>query len=680
MIKDSADQITGFSFLLDGKNTEVDKKKSIAGVKSPNGLTSSEVTKIEDFSGTVDIVLFLDTFKAVFNPSPPARGAENEIAFSLDWVSNNSPVMDCHWFGVEKNSKLGWVMYEADRLLKCLHMGRDNLTGEIYSSKTLPIPGYKNIVERIKENPKLGKFNSFRSHRFWWTTQHMRLSISSNNDRIAINSDQHPIVQCELMNGLIASKSTGTNSEYDQRFANWINANYELLAEKFSVLKDLRRAAYYYGFAVWMKKSGLDVNLAPYVSSLPENIAPLTSPIIKSAPFRKYYKLFGVELYRDLYINGGTQFLPMIEHRSDSLDDRQLKVKTKGMLSVDIPGDVLHMQGPSFKTATLPVIPMHNMSVDYSPKVLKKISGAVNRLAQLLTPTVFQTSDSQSEEVVKELLGRKKQVAWRELMQTLVTPRRNKYLRKRLKSIGSSSDLSDELRAEAYSEIAAIESSEGNVPEEWKAAINAYKLIPEMNDYLYAFAIATHRTSDWDAALDLYYKYIDRNSLSFTCCDNIAVCLFQAGQPSEAFSWLIRAREINPADAFSYYQEYLHRTSRAEKIKVLFAYKGKGDGGIHFSGGEYMNIYTVMGDESRKMGLQQRALEYYQTSINNTPDSEIHYNAADLLGAAKVLISQGNNESNARRLLVGAAAIARPGSLHKIEIDRLLAQLRKKKI
>ena len=287
LIKGSAGQITGCSFLLDDKITEVDDRKSITGVKTHSSLSSSEVTKIEDFSGSVDIVLFLDTFKAVFNPYPSARGTENEIAFSLDWISNNSPVMDCHWFGVEKNSKLGWVMYEADRLLKCLHMGRDNLTGEIYSSKTLPIPGYKNIVERIKENPKLGKFNSFRAHRFWWTTQHMKLSISTNNDRIFINSDQHPIVQCELMNGLVASESTGTSSEYDQIFVNWVNANYELLAEKFSVLKDLRRAAYYYGFAVWMKKSGLDVNLAAYVSPLPENIAPLTSPIIKSAPFRK---------------------------------------------------------------------------------------------------------------------------------------------------------------------------------------------------------------------------------------------------------------------------------------------------------------------------------------------------------------------------------------------------------
>ena len=370
----------------------------------------------------------------------------------------------------------------------------------------------------------------------------------------------------------------------------------------------------------------------------------------------------------------------MIEYRSDSSDDSHLKVKTKEMLSVDIPGDVLHMQGPSFKTATLPVIPMYNMSVDYSPKVLKKIGEAVTRLAQLLTPTVFQSSDLQSGEVVEDLLERKKRIAWGELMQALVTPRRNKYLKKRLKSIASSSDIADELRAEAYSEIAAIELSVGNVPEEWNAARNAYRLIPKINDYLYAFAVATHRASDWDAALDLYYKYIDRNSLSSACCNNIAVCLFQAGRPSEAFSWLARARDIDPADAFSYYVEYLHRTSRAEKMKALFAYKGKGDGRIHLSGGEYINIYTVMGYESLQMGFQQSALEFYQTSINNTPDSEIHYNAADLLGVAMVLISQGNNESNARRLLAVAAAIVKPGSPYKIEIDRLLGQMRKEKM
>ncbi len=61
-------------------------------------------------------------------------------------------------------TKLGWVMYEADRVMKCLSVGKDNLTGAIYSSKTIgsgvggsnAVPGYQNLLEISQANSDPG--------------------------------------------------------------------------------------------------------------------------------------------------------------------------------------------------------------------------------------------------------------------------------------------------------------------------------------------------------------------------------------------------------------------------------------------------------------------------------------------------------------------------------------------
>ena len=46
-----------------------------------------------------------------------------------------------------EGTKLGWVLQEADRTMKCLAIGTDNVTGANYTSATVPIAGYKNLAE-----------------------------------------------------------------------------------------------------------------------------------------------------------------------------------------------------------------------------------------------------------------------------------------------------------------------------------------------------------------------------------------------------------------------------------------------------------------------------------------------------------------------------------------------------
>lgn len=46
-----------------------------------------------------------------------------------------------------EGTKLGWVLQEADRLMKCLAIGTDNVTGATYTSATVPVSGFKNLAE-----------------------------------------------------------------------------------------------------------------------------------------------------------------------------------------------------------------------------------------------------------------------------------------------------------------------------------------------------------------------------------------------------------------------------------------------------------------------------------------------------------------------------------------------------
>ena len=66
-------------------------------------------------------------------------------------------------------TRLGWVMYEADRVMKCLGVGIDNLTGAVYDHTTVSVTGYSNLMERSLSGSEAGNI------RFWFVPDEMTL-------------------------------------------------------------------------------------------------------------------------------------------------------------------------------------------------------------------------------------------------------------------------------------------------------------------------------------------------------------------------------------------------------------------------------------------------------------------------------------------------------------------------
>ena len=157
-----------------------------------------------------------------------------ELANGPDYILISSaiavPARQQRQFGGRvENSKVGWVMGEADRVMKCLSVGADDIiTNVTYSSTTTSpnlhaIPGYSNMVERLSSSGNSIPVNM----RFWFTPNQMTLqqyidpntglaSIVFTNSSVSLNTEA-------FMEGLPQSPQA-------KAFADNFTANYDMFA------------------------------------------------------------------------------------------------------------------------------------------------------------------------------------------------------------------------------------------------------------------------------------------------------------------------------------------------------------------------------------------------------------------------------------------------------------------
>jgi RHS repeat-associated protein len=91
-------------------------------------------------------------------------------SFIVTGVQVVPAVQQRQYGGRIEGTKLGWVMLEADRVMKCLSIGTDNLTGTAYNSSTVPVPGYENMPQLLQAGG-----DPSGDIRFWFTPNQMTL-------------------------------------------------------------------------------------------------------------------------------------------------------------------------------------------------------------------------------------------------------------------------------------------------------------------------------------------------------------------------------------------------------------------------------------------------------------------------------------------------------------------------
>jgi YD repeat-containing protein len=124
--------------------------------------------------------------------------------------------------GRVENTMVGWIMEEADRTMKCLCLGSNNLTGAIYNHSTISVAGYKNLFELNGNTPPTNFFT-----RQWFTPKLMTLEqyIDPNTGLASIVfSNATVLCQTEAM------LTGGASPPQEQAFCNNMTTNYDAFA------------------------------------------------------------------------------------------------------------------------------------------------------------------------------------------------------------------------------------------------------------------------------------------------------------------------------------------------------------------------------------------------------------------------------------------------------------------
>jgi len=149
---------------------------------------------------------------------------QNGDFFTSDYIIISGavaiPAVQQRQFGGRvENTEVGWIMEEADRTMKCLCLGSNNLTGAAYNSSTIKVPGYRNLFEIYGKSVPTAFFT-----RQWFTPQLMTLEqYVDPNTGLASIVFTNATVLCQTE----AELTGGSSPPQEQAFCNNMTANYD---------------------------------------------------------------------------------------------------------------------------------------------------------------------------------------------------------------------------------------------------------------------------------------------------------------------------------------------------------------------------------------------------------------------------------------------------------------------
>ena len=119
------------------------------------------------------------------------NSGKEDPAVSIDPInpSDFGGPMKVSYYGETTNTHFGLVMFEADRYLKSLSTGRDNLTGKAITST---VPGYQSELDLMLKSSTGAQQQQW--HRMWYLLKNKQLDLRVSADGQAMMFDQVPIM------------------------------------------------------------------------------------------------------------------------------------------------------------------------------------------------------------------------------------------------------------------------------------------------------------------------------------------------------------------------------------------------------------------------------------------------------------------------------------------------------
>lgn len=170
--------------------------------------------------------------------------------------------------GQTKDTRFGEIMYEADRLLKCISLGKDNNSGKKVEPK---VDGFKNLINRYRKTPL--DDTQHHSTRMWFVPKEMSLHKNRKGNAIQFKKATMKVMtETKLKN-----KIKGNNEA--EKFAEHFTKHYDDFAKKYPVLKELKRLAKITAVVKWMRDNKIPLDLSLFEQYKPAHKStPKTTP------------------------------------------------------------------------------------------------------------------------------------------------------------------------------------------------------------------------------------------------------------------------------------------------------------------------------------------------------------------------------------------------------------------
>ncbi|MBI3601502.1 MAG: choice-of-anchor D domain-containing protein [Candidatus Omnitrophica bacterium] len=166
--------------------------------------------------------------------------------------------MKVRYDGATINTRFGSVMFNSDRLLKTLIMGKDNITGNPVTSS---VAGYQNMLTRYQQAQYLPPNGS--TTRMWFVPLQISLIQSPDGSAMEFSTTTMQVLtESKYLNNVTADS-------YAEAFASHLTQNYDAFANESPVLKDLKRLGEITAIVKWIKDNNIPFDLSFFSNYTP---------------------------------------------------------------------------------------------------------------------------------------------------------------------------------------------------------------------------------------------------------------------------------------------------------------------------------------------------------------------------------------------------------------------------
>ncbi len=283
--------------------------------------------------------------------------------------------------GRVENTRLGWVMYEADRLMKCLSVGRcrdagdPNRNDSVYEgetgSNTVKVPGFKNLVQMRKENFDGADFSDAANNlRLWFAIQEM--TLRSFEDADGRNTVLWDASRVELLAESRIFPDKNEPAAEALLFASHFTENYDRFAEqmfivsdpgvrfegldcettapgtcKVKIFEELRQVMQSVALARFFRDNNIPLDMWWLNGWLPEFVpSPLSIPTAMNI-----YESVEGNLLKRIVVSGGAHFCPETVELQEHIEAQQLAQATTNARKSNPTEDTWTVEGNTYAIA-----------------------------------------------------------------------------------------------------------------------------------------------------------------------------------------------------------------------------------------------------------------------------------------------------------------------------------------